>query len=246
MTEWERTGDNKWRDRILAGVDSIVTMPFWLQSGQLNGLNPDLPNGGIGKLKGGGAQIVGYDIATGKLTAIRDPLTKASVPVSYNLATIQGGGEVMFEVIPLLGREDFEKAWAQYCRIGGAPADVLTRDQTTGNEGSDARYIRNEQSGPRLAGYAYAYTHSPAFAKKAISGMLSRGGGFADPKLLTGPEVLNPTEEDASVSTNEAAQIGLTTIEILEFCKDALPTAAPPPEERGRSRWHRRPPSSGK
>jgi hypothetical protein len=239
MAEWERTGDNKWRDRILAGVDSIVTMPFWLQSGQLNGLNPDLPGGGIGKLKGGGAQIVGYDLATGKLTAIRDPLTKESIPVSYNLATIQGGGEVMFEVVPLLGRKDFAKAWAQYCRIGGAPADVLTHDQLTGTEGEDARYILNEQSGPRLAAYAYSVTRSPAFAEKAVEGMLSRGGGFANPKLLTGPAVLNPAEEDASVSTNEAAQTGLTTIEVLELCKDALPTEAPPPSVRGH--YHRRP-----
>ena len=234
MTEWERTGDNRWRDRILAGVDSIVAMPYWLQSGQLNGLNPDLPGGGIGKLRGGGAQIVGYDMATGKLTAIRDPLTKQSAPVSYNLATIQGGGEVMFELVPLLGRKDFEAAWAQYCRIGGAPADVLTRDKITGTEGSDARYILNEQSGPRLAAYAYAHTKSPAFAQKAIAGLLSRGGGFANPKLLTGPDVLAATEEALEVNTNEAAQTGLSTIEILELCKDQLPTAAPSPAERVR------------
>jgi hypothetical protein len=36
-------------------------------------------------------------------------------------------------------------------------------------------------------------------------------------------------EEDPSVNTNEAAQTGLTTIEILELCRDQLPTAAPPP-----------------
>ena len=239
LTEWERTGDNQWRDRILAGVDSIVAMPFWLQTGQLHGLNPDLPGGGIGKLKGGGAQIVGYDIATGKLSVIRDPLTKGSVPVSYNLATIQGGGEVMFEVVPLLGRKDFEKAWAQYCRIGGAPAEVLTLDQTTGTEGADARYILNEQSGPRLAAYAYAHTKIPAFAEKAVAGMLSRGGGFAHPQSLTGPEVLVPSEEAAEVNTNEAAQTGLTTIEVLELCKDHLPTDAPAPPER--SRGPRRP-----
>ena len=117
-----------------------------------------MPGGGIGKLHGGGAQIVGYDLATGKLTPIRDPLTKGSVPVSYNLATIQGGGEVMFELVPLLGRKDFATAWLQYCRIGGAPADVLKRDQSTGTEGNDARYILNEQSGPRLAAYAYFRT----------------------------------------------------------------------------------------
>jgi hypothetical protein len=228
MTEWERTGDKKWLNRILAGVDSIMAMPYWLQTGQRNGLNPDLPGGAIGPLRGGGgAQVVGFDLATGKLTAIRDPLTKTPLPASYNLATIMGGGEVMFELVPLLGRKDFATAWLQYCRIGGASAEVLTLDRTTGNEGADARYILDEQSGPRLAAYAYAHTKSPAFAKKAIEGVLERGGGYANPKLLSGPEVLNPAEEALEVNTNGAAQTGLTTIQILELCKDQLPTEAP-------------------
>src|SRR5206468_9740812 len=74
MTEWERTGDKKWRDRILAGVDSIMAMPYWLQSGQLNGLNPDLKTGGIGPLNGGGSMTVGQAVATGKLMPMRHPL----------------------------------------------------------------------------------------------------------------------------------------------------------------------------
>ncbi|PYS71612.1 MAG: hypothetical protein DMF69_09805 [Acidobacteria bacterium] len=235
MTEWERTGDKKWRDRILASVDSIMAMPFWLQTGQRNGLNPDLPGGTIGPLRGGGgAQVVGYDAATGKLTAIRDPLTKGSLPVSYNLATIMGGGEVMFELVPLLGRKDFATAWLQYCRIGGAPAEVLIADKTTGNECADGRFILNEQSGPRLAAYAYAHTKSPAFAQKAITGVLSRSGWYANPKLLTGPDVLNPAEEALEVNTNEAAQTALTTIELLELCKDQLPIEAPVPRPRER------------
>lgn len=227
MTEWERTGDVKWRDRILAGVDSIVQMPFWLETGQLNGLNPDLPGGGIGKLKGGGAQIVGFDQATGKLTPIRDPVTKGSIPVSYNLATIQGGGEVMFELVPLLGREDFKTAWLQYCRIGQAPAEVLTLDQKTGTEGNDGRYVLTGQSGPRLAAYAYAHTKIPVFAEKAIAAMLNLGGGVARPRTLRGPDTLNVVEEDTAMSTNEAAQTGLTTIQVLELCSDVLPEAAP-------------------
>jgi len=141
---------------------------------------------------------------------------------------------VMFELVPLLGRKDFAAAWLQYCRIGGAPAEVLTLDQTTGTEGNDARYILNEQSGPRLAAYAYAHTKSPAFAQKALEGLFSRGGGFASPKLLTGPAVLNPTEEALEVNTNEAAQTGLTTIQILELCKDQLPTEPPVRTQRFR------------
>ncbi len=235
MTEWERTGDKKWLNRILAGVDSIMAMEYWLQTGQRNGLNPDLPGGAIGPLRGGGgAQVVGYDLETGKLTAIRDPLTKGPVPASYNLATIMGGGEVMFELVPLLGRKDFATAWLQYCRIGGAPADVLKRDRTTGKEGADGQYILAEQSGPRLAAYAYAHTKSVAFAKKAIEGVVNRSGWHAAPKLLSGPDVLNPAEEALEVSTNEAAQTGLTTIQMLELCKDQLPHEAPVPRIRQR------------
>jgi hypothetical protein len=228
MTEWERTGETRWRNRILAGVDSIMAMPYWLQTGQRNGLNPDLPGGAIGPLRGGGgAQVVGYDPISGKLTAIRDPLTKTPLPASYNLATIMGGGEVMFELVPLLGRKDFAIAWLQYCRIGGAPAEVLELDRKTGTEGADARYILDEQSGARLAAYAYAQTRNPAFAKKAVTAVLNRGGWFASPKLLTGPDVLNPAEEALELNTNEATQTGLTIIEMLELCKDQLPNEAP-------------------
>jgi hypothetical protein len=131
-------------------------------------------------------QLVGYDLATGKLTVIRDPVTKGSVPVSYNLATIQGGGEVMFELVPLLGRKDFATAWLQYCRIGGAPAEVLTRDRTTGTEGADARYILNEQSGPRLAAYAYAQTKIPAFAQKAVAGHAQPRRWICQPEAADG------------------------------------------------------------
>jgi hypothetical protein len=227
MTEWERTGDAKWRDRILAGVDAIVKMPYWLETGQLYGLNPDRPNSGLQPIKGPGAQLVGYDMETGKLSVIRDPKTKGSMAVSYNLATIQGGAEVMFELIPLLGRKDFETAWLQYCRIGQASAEILAKDQATGTEGSDASLVLTGQSGPRLAGYAYYKTRNPAFAQKAIATMLAQGAGIAMPRQLSAPDVLKPIEEAAGVSTNEAAQTGLQIIEIMEFCKDQLPTEAP-------------------
>jgi len=214
MTEWERTGDTRWRDRILAGVDSILAMPYWLETGKLGGQ------------QAAGAQVVGYDLATGKLTVIPDPVTKGSMPVSNHLSTIQGGAEVMFELVPLLGRQDFATAWLQFCRIGQAPAEILTRDRTTGTEGADASFVFPGQRGPRLAAYAYAQTKNPAFAKFALAALLGEGSGIAHPHLLSGPAVLNPVEEDARISTNEAAQTGLQTIEILTFCQDQLPTEA--------------------
>jgi hypothetical protein len=214
MAEWERTGDVKWRNKILAGVDSIVAMPYGPETGKPE-RNPKAE-----------AATVGFDNATGKLTPIPDPETKALVPVNYNLATIQGGGEVMFELVPLLGRKDFEAAWLQMCRIGAARADVYAKDKVSGNEGADGSLVPPGQSGPRLAAYAYAKTKDVAYAQKAIAMMLAQGAGIANVHMVTGADTLNPVEEDARMSTNEAAQTGLSTIEVLEFCKDQLPTEA--------------------
>ncbi|MEO6569360.1 MAG: Tat pathway signal sequence domain protein [Opitutaceae bacterium] len=243
MTEWERTGDTKWRDKILAGVDSILAMKYWMKSGVFNGLNPDLPKNAdgkpqIGPLKGGGSMTVGYDPATGKLFPIPDPIANEQVPVNYNLFTIQGGAEVMFELVPLLGREDFAKAWLQYSRLSVAPGEVLLRDQETGTEGGDGQFVEGSQGGPRLAAYAYAQTKNPAFARIAINA-LSRYRS-ANSTVLKGPEVLNPVHEAPGISTNNAAQDSLSMIEILALVADALPNELPPaPEPGGRGRGGR-------
>jgi hypothetical protein len=214
MAEWERTGDNRLRDKIVAGVDSIVAMPYGMETGK-----PEANSKAL-------AATVGFDNATGKLTPIPNPETHALVPANYNLATIQGGGEVMFELVPLLGRKDFEEAWLRLCRLGVAPPEVWDKDRTTHNEGADAQYVPPGQSGPRLAAYAYARTRNAAFAKKAIALLLGQGGGVANPHMVSGADSLRPVEEDARVSTNEASQTALQCIEVLELCKDQLPTEA--------------------
>ncbi|MFZ0338154.1 MAG: hypothetical protein WAL45_08995 [Terracidiphilus sp.] len=214
MTEWERTNDARWRDCILAGVDSIVAMPFGFETGRHT---PRYT---------AEAAIVGFDNATGKLTPIPDPATKTFAPANYNLATIQGGAEVMFELVPLLGRNDFAAVWLRMCRIGIAPAEVWQKDNVTGNEGADASYVIPGQSGPRLAAWAYAKTGDKAFALKAIAGLLSQGGGIATPHIVFGADSLHPVGEDPRINTNEASQTGLQAIEILELCKDQLPTEA--------------------
>jgi hypothetical protein len=48
---------------------------------------------------------------------------------------------------------------------------------------------------------------------------------------VEGPLVLNPVDEAPRISTNGAAQSGLSAIEILEMCADQLPTEIPPPEQ---------------
>jgi hypothetical protein len=217
MTEWERTGDTKWRDKIVAGVDALLAMPYWIKSGK--------------------NLVYGYEPQTGRLHQV-----SAEVG-SYNLATIQGGAQVVFELNEFLGHPGWERMWLQYCRIGGAPADVLRQDKETGSEGADGRYLGEQgamsQGTPRLAAYAYAKTKNPVFAQVATGSLLRFGGGPVTTTRVEGPLVLNPVDEAARLGTNGAAQSGLSAIEILELCADQLPKEVPPPQPFPSSRGGR-------
>ncbi|MGA2266859.1 MAG: Tat pathway signal sequence domain protein [Bryobacteraceae bacterium] len=189
MTEWERTGNPKYRDKIIAGMDSITKMPYWFMTGPNN--------------------LWGYEPATSKLY----PLVEDGFG-TYNLTTIQGGAEVVFELNSLIDHAGWKKAWNQYCRLHGAPKDVVAKDMTTGSEGADGQYARG-----RLAAYAYMETRNPAFAKRASSGL--RLARFATTSVK-GPAVLNPLEEVPGLSTNGTAQGCLEAIEVLEMCGDQM------------------------
>jgi hypothetical protein len=190
MTEWERTGDIKYRDKIVAGMDSIVKMPYGFLTG---------PN-----------QLYGYEPATGKMYSLVDDGFG-----TYNLATIMGGGEVVFELNNLIDHAGWQKAWLQYCRLHTAPKGVVARDNATGAEGADARYARPG----RLAAYVYRKSRNVEFAKKAWSGV--RLAPYA-PVRVDGPDVLNPIDEIARLSTNSTAQGCLEAIEVLEMCGDQM------------------------
>jgi hypothetical protein len=162
--------------------------------------------------------LYGYDPATGKLYPLgADPFG------IYNLTTIMGGAQLVFELNELIDHSGWKKAWLQYCRLERAPKDVVARDMSTGQEGADARY-----AGPgRLAAYVYHLTRNPAFARRAWTQLTSRRPG-SGPQFATrrveGPDVLAPIDEYPGVSTNNTAQWSLNAIEILEMC------ASQPPE----------------
>ena len=154
MTEWERTGDTKWRDKIFAGIDSIKAMPYWFKT------SPSL--------------VWGFFPDTDKL------VPRQNVMGGYNLVTNMGGPEVMFELNQFIDRPDWVTIWLQYCRLSTAPADVVMRDKTTGNEGPNGQYA----GGGRMAAYAYLMTKDKAYAARAMGGIVGGGGSIAE----AGPE----------------------------------------------------------
>lgn len=198
MTEWERTGDIKWRDMIYNGIESISQFSFGLRTGR--------------------NLVVGMNPETGALYQLSDEAGE------YNLATIQGGGEVALELSQIIDHDNWHKLWLQYCRLYYAPEKVLLKDMKTESEGEKAAYTRPD----RLAAYAYMKTGNPAFAEKALERIITRGGGGSlAVEQIEGPHVLNPVDEVPWVNTNSTAQWSLNAIEILEMCAGQLPEELP-------------------
>ncbi len=93
MTEWERTGDTKWRDRIIVGMKSIEQMSHGLRTGR--------------------GMAMGFDPVTAALYPRDDSVG------SGNLATIMGGAEVMAELNRLIDDPAWQKLYADFAADHG-------------------------------------------------------------------------------------------------------------------------------
>ncbi|WP_213980478.1 Tat pathway signal sequence domain protein [Sphingomonas sp. dw_22] len=98
-TEWERTGDRRWRDRIVAGMESIAALPkqWWA----------------------GGAS---FELATGRFISGGDTISVSHLNGAFGVV------EIMAELLPLVDAPGYRKAWLDYCAWYNAPdADWLRR-----------------------------------------------------------------------------------------------------------------------
>ena len=91
MTEWERFGTLKYRDKIVAGMESIAELPDGIFTGNL---------------------AKGYDPATGRLSYDGDP----SLRKTNHLLSIMGGFEVMNELMFNVQCSRFNDCWADFAR----------------------------------------------------------------------------------------------------------------------------------
>jgi len=91
MTEWERFGTTKYRDKIVAGMESIAELPDGIFTGNL---------------------AKGYDPATGRLSYDGDP----NLRKTNHLLTIMGGFELMNELMFNVQCPMFNNCWADFAR----------------------------------------------------------------------------------------------------------------------------------
>lgn len=99
LTEWERSGDTHWRDRLIAGLDSIGRLP----KGWMTGSAP-------------------FDLTSGRFVD-----QGRGVSISH-LNAVFGAVEISSELIGLLDVPRYRTAWLTYCRwYNASEADYIAR-----------------------------------------------------------------------------------------------------------------------
>jgi len=199
LTEWERTGDARMRNRLMASMRTIGAQPrgFFSASAPMH-------------LDTGAFEIVKSD----------------AVAVSH-LSAVFGLVEVCAELIQLLDVPEFRKAWLDYCELYNAPKDVQTKRLGAPLRGNNLEqghsrltaYAARQLNDPALAKRAWGEFF------RVYGGSGPRRG---QPKFehLSGPAVLRPVDEAAWVSSNDTAQWGLAAMECLALAGDALPSGS--------------------
>jgi hypothetical protein len=191
FTEWERTRDPKFRNRLINSMKTIGAQPrgFFTGSARLN-------------------------LVTGAF----DKATGDRVSVSH-LSAAFGLPEICAELIEAFDVPEFEKAWLQYCRLYNASPEEQKAELGQELRGTNLQQGHSRLTAfaawrgkdPKLAERAWrefsdgraGYGSRQAFASRRIEG----------------PAVLNPVDEGPGISTNSTAQWGLAGIVLLAYAR---------------------------
>lgn len=204
MTAWERTGNNKYLDKIKTGFDSISEMKYGMFSGP---------------------GVMGFYPESGRL--VNDTGQPDDHHTSH-LVMIMGGAEVAFQLVDLIDHEGFEEAFLQYSRLYSMPQDASDRKASDGELGDGS--FKSWHA--RLTAYAATKLDDPKLAERAWSQLMA-DPGWQRPenrfrtKSIKGPETLRPMEVSPWTSTNETAQWCLNAIQVLELIGDQIPEDHP-------------------
>jgi hypothetical protein len=209
LTEWERTGDVRWRDRIVTGMRDIATFPAGLFTGEAGG-------------------AVGFDPATGHLVN----LEKGDFDGGYNLAMAFLGEQILWEALDLADVPEFRRTYLDFARYAQAPsAEKIARYGRDFNPGlfktiySRVTAWAGEQLGDaslRRRGWEQ-FTGDPAGKPwppaERVAGTAVAGPVTEIPTRTT----TNPAGDFATFATNDFAQRNLATIALLAIAPEEAP-----------------------
>ncbi len=195
LTEWERTGDPRSRDRLLASMRTLGALP-----------------------KGFFTTGLTMHLATGAF----DPVKHDRIGLSH-LNAVFGLVEVCAELIQLLDVPDFKRVWLDYCELYNAPAEeqVKRLGKSFGTGGLQQGHSRLTAYAARQKGDAVLAKR--AWKEFSEGGGGQRSRGRFETKKVTGPTVLRPVDEAPFVSSNGTAQWGLAAIQCLALVGDTQP-----------------------
>jgi hypothetical protein len=189
FTEWERTRDPKFRDRLINSMKTIGAQPR-------------------GFFTGGER----FNLVTGAFDIARHNRVSVS-----HLSAAFGLPEICAELILSFDVPEFERAWLQYCELYNASPDeqkaALGEElRGTNLQQGHARLTAFAAWRKKDAGLA-ARAWSEFLDGRAGYG---RRQEFQS-RRIDGPAVLNPVDEGAGISTNSSAQWGLAGIICLAY-----------------------------
>lgn len=201
LTEWERGGDAKYRDKLLRGMRDFGAAPQGFFT----------------------SERYGYDAASGSITVL--PRTDGERLGVSHLDSVFGAVETFAELIQLTDGQPeyagFAKAWLQYCELynAGPEAQKAALGRPLSGNGLN-------QNHSRLTAYAAWKKNDAAIAARAwkeFAQTFGRRPLTLESQKITGPAVLNPVDETAWISTNDSAQWGLSAIQCLALVGEHMP-----------------------
>lgn len=193
LADWERTGNERSRDRLLGTMADIGALPKGFLTGEAL-----------------------YDLDTGRFATDRDRISVSHLSAVFGLV------EICSELISLVDIPAFTEAWVQYCSLflaspeeqKAAVGQTLTGihlEQAHSRLTAYAAVKRDDQALRELAWRAFDGIGEWLLHRRELG--INR---------IPVPLVPAPVDEMPTVSTNDAAQYGLAAIQLLALLGDQV------------------------
>ncbi|WP_117214784.1 Tat pathway signal sequence domain protein [Allorhizocola rhizosphaerae] len=199
LTEWERSGDERARAKLVGTMHDIGRLPHGFLTGEAL-----------------------FDLDTGRFDTTRDRISVSHLSAVFGLV------EICSELISLVPDPGFERAWLDYCSLYLASPEEQERAVGHALRGISliqahsrlAAYAAARTGDDHLARLAWrAFRHD--IGDQLNTNALQRQAHWHTTHVA-GPTVLAPVDEIPYLWTNDAAQYGLAAIQNLALVPDHL------------------------